>query len=81
MFINEFADVSENDKDKLVDGIDRIPVQMIAYQLGWLNLITNWKKQEKEGEMVVTPHPDYNWNNLGKSYKSFYKKQENYFGF
>ncbi|MFV0382001.1 MAG: ClbS/DfsB family four-helix bundle protein [Breznakia sp.] len=78
LFINEFSDVPEKDKDKLVDGIDRTPSQMIAYQLGWLNLILNWEKQEQEGKIVITPHPDYKWNNLRKLYESFYKKYEKY---
>lgn len=78
LFVNEFSHVSEKDKDKLVEGIDRTPAQMIAYQLGWLNLILNWEKQEQEGKIVITPHPDYKWNNLGELYESFYKKYEKY---
>ena len=31
LFINEFDDVYEKDKDKLIDGVDRTPVQMISY--------------------------------------------------
>ena len=34
LFIKEFTDVEEGDKDKLIDGVDRTPAQMIAYQLG-----------------------------------------------
>lgn len=39
LFINEFDDISEKDKDKFIDEVDRTPAQMIAYQLGWMNLI------------------------------------------
>lgn len=42
LFINEFDDISEKDKDKLIDEVDRTPAQMIAYQLGWMNLIIEW---------------------------------------
>ena len=49
---------------------------MIAYQLGWLNLILNWDNQEQQGITVITPHADYKWNNLGKLYESFYKQYE-----
>lgn len=38
---------------------------MIAYQLGWLNLILSWEQDNKEGKNVITPAPDYKWNNLG----------------
>ncbi len=74
LFIHEFSDIPETDKDKLVDNADRTPAQMIAYQLGWLNLILSWERQERQGITVITPHPDYKWNNLGGLYESFYKR-------
>lgn len=78
LFIEEFKDINEEDKDKLIDGIDRTPAQMIAYQLGWMKLILDWEKQEKEGSIVITPTPDYKWNKLGGLYESFYKQYEDY---
>jgi hypothetical protein len=41
LFIEEFNDIHEKDKDRLIDGVDRTPAQMIAYQLGWMNLRTD----------------------------------------
>lgn len=41
---------------------------------GWINLILDWKKQEQKGEDVITPAPNYKWNNLDDLYESFYKK-------
>jgi len=76
LFIDEFSYIPETDKNKFVDGVDRTPAQMIAYQLGWLNLILNWDNQEQQGITVITPHADYKWNNLGKLYESFYKQYE-----
>lgn len=78
LFIQEFNDIDEKDKDKLIDGVDRTPAQMIAYQLGWMNLILDWEKQEQKGEDVITPAPNYKWNNLGGLYESFYKKYKEY---
>jgi hypothetical protein len=78
LFIGEFSDIQEEDKDKLLDGVDRTPAQMIAYQLGWLNLILDWEKKEQQGITVITPHDGYKWNDLGGLYKSFYKQYENY---
>lgn len=46
LFINEFDCIDEKDKDKLMDEVDRTPAQMIAYQLGWMNLILDWENQE-----------------------------------
>lgn len=78
LFIEEFKDINEEDKDKLIDGVDRTPAQIIAYQLGWMKLILDWEKQEQNGNMVITPTPDYKWNKLGGLYESFYKEYENY---
>ena len=39
LFIAEFTDVSDAGWDRLVDGVDRTPRQMVAYQLGWMELL------------------------------------------
>lgn len=78
LFIEEFNDIDEKDKDRLIDGVDRTPAQMISYQLGWMNLILDWEKQEQQGDNVITPTPDYKWNNLGGLYENFYKE---YYGY
>ena len=78
LFIEEFNDIDEKDKDTLIDGVDRTPSQMIAYQLGWMNLILDWENQEQKGHIVITPTPDYKWNNLGDLYESFYKQYDGY---
>lgn len=78
LFIQEFDNIDEKDKDTLLDGVDRTPAQIIAYQLGWTNLILNWEAQEKKGKTVVTPSLDYKWNNLGGLYESFYKQYDKY---
>lgn len=78
LFIDEFSDVREDEKDKLVDSVERTPVQMIAYQLGWLNLLLQWERLEQQGLTVVTPHPDYKWNRLGGLYEDFYNQYKNH---
>ena len=72
LFIYEFRSVNNLDKDILVDEVDRAPSQMIAYQLGWINLILSWEQDNKDGKEVITPTPDYKWNNLGGLYQNFY---------
>ncbi len=76
-FISEFNSINESDKDKMVDGVDRTPAQMLAYQLGWLNLIMGWDRDELANKEVIMPHPNYKWNNLGGMYDEFYKQYEN----
>lgn len=78
LFIQEFDCIDEKDKDRLIDGVDRTPSQMIAYQLGWMNLILDWENQEQKGHVVITPAPHYKWNNLGGLYESFYKQYDEY---
>ncbi len=78
LFIEEFSHIREADKDKPMDGVDRTPAQMVAYQLGWMNLLLCWEEQEQQGNTVITPHPDYKWNNLGGLYESFYRQYETY---
>lgn len=78
LFINEFNSINELEKDKLIEGVDRTPSEIIAYQLGWMNLILKWEELEKEGVEVKTPTNNYKWNNLGGLYKEFYLEYENY---
>ena len=77
LFINEFSEITDENKDTFVDEVDKSPVQMIAYQLGWMNLILLWEEKNKNDETVITPSENYKWNNLGGLYQSFYKKYEN----
>lgn len=72
LFIGEFEGLEEQDKDLLLADVDRSPAQMIAYQLGWMSLIQQWEQDELSGKEVVTPHPDYKWNQLGPLYQTFY---------
>ncbi|CRH87383.1 Uncharacterized conserved protein [Chlamydia trachomatis] len=76
LFIGEFLDISDDGWDRLLDGIDRTPRQMIAYQLGWMELLLGWERLEQEGREVVTPAPGFKWNQLGGLYESFYKRCE-----
>ncbi len=76
LFVGEFDAINNEDKDVMVDSVDRTPSQMIAYQLGWIDLILHWESEEQKGNKVITPSPGYKWNNLGGLYKSFYEKYE-----
>ena len=78
LYIKEFEGIPETDRDQLMEGVDRTPAQMIAYQLGWLDLIMGWDRDEAEGKQVITPSPGFKWNNLGGLYQSFYEKSSAY---
>lgn len=68
----EFDGIENTQKDIRMEEVDRTPAEIIAYQLGWLNLVMKWDRDEKAGRAVITPSPDYKWNQLGGLYQSFY---------
>jgi len=78
LFIKEFDGVLEVDRNKRFDEVDRTPREMIAYQLGWMNLILRWDHDELEGKEVITPAPGYKWNRLGDLYQGFYERYQDY---
>lgn len=74
LFIREFEEIEEADKDIRYSEVDRTPQEMIAYQLGWMSLLRGWDSDELMGKEVITPEPGYKWNQLGGLYQSFYTK-------
>ncbi len=78
LFVQEFADISDDEKNKIVEEVERTPYQMMAYELGWMNLILSWEHKESEGFEVITPTREYSWKNLKGLYQSFYVKYESY---
>lgn len=75
-FIMEFENIEENEKNLQFDTADKTPYQMLAYQLGWLNLILQWDNDEKNGLVVITPSSQYKWNNLVGLYNHFYDQYQ-----
>ncbi|MDR1579014.1 MAG: ClbS/DfsB family four-helix bundle protein [Synergistaceae bacterium] len=74
LFIKEFDGIAETDKDVRYDDVDRTPQEIIAYQLGWMNLIRGWDNDELAGKEVITPAPGCKWNQMGELYRGFYEK-------
>ena len=74
LFIGESTDVPDDGWDRLIDGVDRTPRQMIAYQVGWMELLLGWEKDEQADKEVITPAPGFKWNQLGGLYESFYQR-------
>lgn len=71
-FISEFDQVSGSELDVRIEDVDKTPREMIAYQLGWMELIQSWERDELAGKLVVTPAPGYKWNQMGPLYEQFY---------
>lgn len=72
LFIQEFDNVTDPELDTRFDGVDRTPREILAYQLGWMDLIRGWDKDELSGKDVATPAPGFKWNQMGELYQSFY---------
>ncbi|MBC8570518.1 ClbS/DfsB family four-helix bundle protein [Zongyangia hominis] len=74
LLLGEFDTVAEEDRDLRLEGVDRTPREIIAYQLGWLELMHSWDEDELSGKEAVTPARGYKWNQLGALYQSFYDR-------
>ncbi|MGX7201640.1 cytoplasmic protein [Enterococcus plantarum] len=70
----EFDQVPEDLKNERIEQVDKTPSENLSYQLGWVNLILQWEREEQAGKIVQTPAPGYKWNHLGDLYQSFYEK-------
>ncbi len=76
LFAKEFDDIKEQEINIRIREVDRTPQEMMAYQIGWLNLIMGWEKDELEGKDVILPSPAYKWNQLGLLYQCFYAEYD-----
>ncbi|EPF80348.1 ClbS/DfsB family four-helix bundle protein [Acinetobacter rudis] len=54
-YLSEFDDILENEKNRVIIGVDKTPAQNISYQLGWVSLLLDWEKNENAGHEVSMP--------------------------
>jgi len=47
---------------------------VVAYQIGWADLLLGWEQKEKDGKEPEMPAKGFKWNQLGELAQSFYKK-------
>ena len=47
-FCDEFQTIAEADKDLLLESVERTPAQMLAYQIGWMQLIWQWEAANRQ---------------------------------
>lgn len=72
LYIKEFDDIEESDKDWRMEERERTPYENLAYQLGWMSLIQQWEKEEQKGNTPEMPAPGIKWNKLGTLHQRFY---------
>ena len=73
-FITEFEDIPESQRHLIKPGVDRSPAQMLAYQIGWMDLLLDWERDEQSGKTVITPETDLQWAKPGNLHESFYQQ-------
>ncbi len=50
---------------------------LVAYLIGWGELVLKWNRKKENGEQVDFPETGYKWNELGKLAQKFYTDYEN----
>lgn len=78
LFIKEFEDISEEDRNLRLEEGERTPYENLAYQLGWMALIQEWDREEAEGKAVEMPAPGIKWNQMGPLHERFYADYRDY---
>lgn len=72
LYIKEFEGIGESDKNRRMEEGERTPYENLAYQLGWMSLIQQWEKDEREGNTPEMPAPGIKWNKMGQLHQQFY---------
>ncbi len=71
---------SEKSKEKTMDGHAKgtmmSPCDLVAYLVGWGELVLHWQQQKERGESVAFPALGYQWNELGLLAQKFYQDYE-----
>ncbi|MFK7905380.1 MAG: ClbS/DfsB family four-helix bundle protein [Chitinophagales bacterium] len=49
---------------------------LVAYLIGWGELVLKWQEKKSRGEEVVFPETGYKWNELGRLAQKFYVDYE-----
>lgn len=50
---------------------------LVAYLIGWNELVLKWLDHDKKGEPIDFPETGYKWNELGKLAQKFYSDYHN----
>ncbi|MDR2081767.1 MAG: ClbS/DfsB family four-helix bundle protein [Campylobacteraceae bacterium] len=73
-FAAEFVDIDDKNLHLRIKAVDKTPFEMLSYQIGWLELVMSWEKDETAGKEIIMPAAKIKWNRLGELYQSFYEK-------
>ena len=74
----EYYDIEETSMKKIDEEIEYSPFQMLAFCIGWMDLVLSWEDEEQKGIQETSLAIEWKWNDLGWLYQSFYNKYSNY---
>ena len=49
LFIKEYYDIEETSMKKIDEEIEYSPFQMLAFCIGWMDLVLSWEDEEQKG--------------------------------
>ena len=78
LLIKEYSDIEEMSMNKIDEEIGYSPFQIVAFCIGWMNLVLIWEDEEQKGIRETSLATEWKWNDLGWLYQSFYEKYNNY---
>lgn len=67
----------EKELDGHAKGTKMSVSDLVAYLIGWGELVLKWNCKKENGEQVDFPETGYKWNELGKIAQKFYVDYEN----
>ena len=78
LFIKEYSDIEETSMNKIDEEIEYSPFQMLAFCIGWMDLVLSWEEEEQNGIQKTVLATEWKWNDLDWLYQSFYNKYNSY---
>ena len=78
LFIGEYCDIKETAINIIDEEIEYSPFQMLAFCIGWMDLVLSWEDEEQRGIQKTALATEWKWNDLDWLYQSFYDKYNSY---
>ncbi|WP_406625322.1 ClbS/DfsB family four-helix bundle protein [Acidovorax sp. SDU_ACID1] len=57
-------------------GTQMSPANLVAYLLGWNELVLKWLQRDADGQSIDFPETGFKWNELGRLAQKFYRDYE-----
>lgn len=78
LFTEEYFNIKETSMNIIDKEAAYSPFQMLAFCVGWMDLVLSWENEEQKGIQTTTLASEWKWNDLDWLYQSFYDKYNNY---